>query len=303
MPPGGRDPRFAAEMQRSESGVMVASASWGATSVMRAAASKSPLGWPARMARILGDSRPDQMLRRKSSDTSGARLLRCLRNWDGLWSAISSSIRSWRMRCSWRGQQPHQLSPQRGVGVSFQQRGDDVLYSRGVPVVQLLDHIAELGLLAADASQGKLCLAWANYTVGRSAQSGESHTATLGTSAGGELSAASILCGGHRCGMSVPVARRDNHVNFYNIYCCQKSIQTSRQAECAVTSEVLWALKRVVFLRQGTPNKCRRNSSRSGLARQSSLHRQPGDCEAASLLCVAGWATTSWLFFLASAVG
>jgi hypothetical protein len=34
----------------------------------------------------------------------------------------------------------HVLGPQRGVGVSLQRRGDDVLYFRGIPVVQLLDH-------------------------------------------------------------------------------------------------------------------------------------------------------------------
>jgi hypothetical protein len=48
----------------------------------------------------VGGSRLYQMLRRKSSGTSGARPLRCLRNWDGLRSPISSSVSSWRMRCS-----------------------------------------------------------------------------------------------------------------------------------------------------------------------------------------------------------
>jgi hypothetical protein len=38
----------------------------------------------------VGGSRLDQMLRRKSSSTSGARVLSCLRNWDGLRSPISS---------------------------------------------------------------------------------------------------------------------------------------------------------------------------------------------------------------------
>ena len=67
------------------------------------------------------------------------------------------------------GQPPHQLGPQGGVGVSFWQKDNDILYPRGVPVVQLRDHIAELGLLAADAGQGKLCLG-----------SGEPHGWSLG---------------------------------------------------------------------------------------------------------------------------
>jgi hypothetical protein len=39
------------------------------------------------------------MLRRKLSGAPGARLLRCLRNWDGLQSPISR-VRNWRIRCS-----------------------------------------------------------------------------------------------------------------------------------------------------------------------------------------------------------
>jgi hypothetical protein len=46
-------------------------------------------------------------------------------------------------------------------------------------------------------------LAWANHTAGRSAQNGVSRTATLDTSAGSELSAASMLRRGHLCGMPV----------------------------------------------------------------------------------------------------
>jgi hypothetical protein len=44
--------------------------------------------------------------------------------------------------------------------------------------------------------------AWANHTAGRSAQNGESRTATLDTSAGGELSAASTLRRGRQCGLT-----------------------------------------------------------------------------------------------------
>jgi hypothetical protein len=86
------------------------------------------------------------------------------------------------------GEQPHQLGPQRGVGFSFWRRGNDILYSRGTPVVQLRDHIAELGLLAADAS------AWANHTAGYSAQNSGSRMATLGTSAGGLRSVVPAQC-------------------------------------------------------------------------------------------------------------
>jgi hypothetical protein len=55
------------------------------------------------------------------------------------------------------GQPPHQFGPHRCVGVMFRWRGD-ILHFRGIPVVQLLDHITELYLFAADAGQGKLCL-------------------------------------------------------------------------------------------------------------------------------------------------
>jgi hypothetical protein len=49
--------------------------------------------------------------------------------------------------------------------------------------------------------------AWANHTASRSAQNDGSRTATLDTSAGGELSAASMLLRGHQCGMSILVAK------------------------------------------------------------------------------------------------
>jgi hypothetical protein len=57
-----------------------------------------------------------------------------------------------------RGQPPYELGPQRGVRVSFVWRGDDNLYFCGIPVVQLRVYMEELGLLAADAVQEKLCL-------------------------------------------------------------------------------------------------------------------------------------------------
>jgi hypothetical protein len=61
------------------------------------------------------------------------------------------------MRYSRGGQQPHQLGPQRGVGVTFRWRDDDVFYFRGVPVAQLRNNLAKFGLLIADAGRGKLC--------------------------------------------------------------------------------------------------------------------------------------------------
>jgi hypothetical protein len=51
---------------------------------------------------MLGSSRLDQMVDRKSSDTSGARLLRCRRNRDGLRSPISI-ISSWQIHCPLEG--------------------------------------------------------------------------------------------------------------------------------------------------------------------------------------------------------
>jgi hypothetical protein len=54
------------------------------------------------MISTLRGSRLDQMLRRKSSGTSGARLLRKLRGWDGLLSLISS-VRSWHVHYSFDG--------------------------------------------------------------------------------------------------------------------------------------------------------------------------------------------------------
>jgi hypothetical protein len=56
------------------------------------------------------------------------------------------------------GHPPNELGPERGVSVLIRRRGDNVLYFCGVPVVQELDHVEELGLLAADAGQEKLLL-------------------------------------------------------------------------------------------------------------------------------------------------
>jgi hypothetical protein len=54
--------------------------------------------------------------------------------------------------------------------------------------------------------------------------------------------------------MSNPVKWRDKQVNFYNKYLLllteYTDEQADRQAECAVTGKMLWALKREVFLMQ-----------------------------------------------------
>jgi hypothetical protein len=103
-----------------------------------------------------------------------------------------------------RGRQlPYELGPQHGVWVSFGQRGDDILYSCGIPVVQLRDYVEVLGLLASDVGQENCALAWANHTARRSAQNSRSCTATLDNSAGGEGSAVYTLRRGHQWGMSI----------------------------------------------------------------------------------------------------
>jgi hypothetical protein len=75
-------------------GATLASVGRGATSEMRsaqrAAASKLQFSLQARCACMLGGSLLAQMVRTKSSGASGARLLTCRRNWDGLRSPISS---------------------------------------------------------------------------------------------------------------------------------------------------------------------------------------------------------------------
>jgi hypothetical protein len=101
--------------------------------------------------------------------------------------------------------------------------------------------------------------------------------------------------------MSVLVTWRDNKVNFYNKYLLLLEEYTDRQAECAVTGEVLWALNRAIFLRQGVPDECWRNSGCSRLAHLSSLHRWSGDCELAGLPSISSRVTASQRVFLALA--
>jgi hypothetical protein len=69
-------------------------------SAQRVAASNLTSGWPARAVCTLCGSRLHQVLRREYSGRSRARLLRCLRNCDGLRSPISSCVMIWPARCS-----------------------------------------------------------------------------------------------------------------------------------------------------------------------------------------------------------
>jgi hypothetical protein len=77
---------------------------WAATSLIWSVScesySKWPSAWPAGMASIWDGRRLDHVLGRKSSGTSGGRLLRWRRNCDGLRSPSSSCVRSWRTRWS-----------------------------------------------------------------------------------------------------------------------------------------------------------------------------------------------------------
>ena len=85
-------------------GVILAAAGSGATSQTLSARweaeSRLPSVWPASMACTCGGSRLAKMVRRKSSGTSGARPLRCRRNFEGFRSPISSCERSCLTRCS-----------------------------------------------------------------------------------------------------------------------------------------------------------------------------------------------------------
>ena len=75
-------------------GEMLAVIGWGVTSQIVSArceaTSRLPSVWPVSIACTCGGRRLAQMVRRKSSGTSGARLLRCRRNCDGFQSSISS---------------------------------------------------------------------------------------------------------------------------------------------------------------------------------------------------------------------
>jgi hypothetical protein len=189
-------------------GPTLASAGWVATSEMRsaqrAAASKLRSCWPARMFCMFWGSRLDQMVYRNSSVMSGARPLRCLRNWDGLRSPISSSVSTWRMRCSLEGDS-RRTSSILSVVYGSRSGGEVMMSSTSAAYRWSSCEITWKNLVLSLLTPAKknCSSAWANHTAGRSAQNGGSRTATFDTSAGGELSAASMLRRGHQCGMSV----------------------------------------------------------------------------------------------------
>jgi hypothetical protein len=86
--------------------------------------------------------------------------------------------------------------------------------------------------------------AWANHTAGRSPQNGGSRTATLDASAGDELSAGSMLCRGHQCGMSMHFETTTSTITTVRLLTAQMR---------------LMALKRAVFARpKMSENSCRR---------------------------------------------
>jgi hypothetical protein len=160
----------------------------------------------------------------KSSGTSGAKPLRCLRNWDGLRSPISSTVSNRRMRCSLEGDSRCTSSFRSFVYGS--RSGGEVIISMTSAAyrwsscdITWKNFVVSLLTLAK-----KNCAsARANHTAGRSAHNGGSRTATLDTSTGCEPSATSMLRRGHQCGMSVFV---DNHYNKYS----QLESQTIRKA-------------------------------------------------------------------------
>jgi hypothetical protein len=111
----------------SGSGATLTSVGWGAASMMRSAqwaeAFKSPSGWPARMALTLESSRLDQMLWRKSSGASGARLMRCQKL--GRLAVTHFECQELMDAFFFQGEQQfHQFGLQCGVGVTLQRGGD-----------------------------------------------------------------------------------------------------------------------------------------------------------------------------------
>ena len=81
-------------------GELLAEATLQILSARWEAESRLPSVWLSRMACTCCGSRLAQIVRRKSSGTSGARLLMCRRNCDGFWLPISSCERSCLTRCS-----------------------------------------------------------------------------------------------------------------------------------------------------------------------------------------------------------
>jgi hypothetical protein len=128
----------------------------------------------------------------------------CLRNWDGLRSPISSSVSNWRMRCSLEGDSRCTSSVLSEVYGSRSGR-EVMLSSTSAAYRWSTCEITWENLVFSLLTPAKKNCAstWANHTAELSAQNGGSLTATLDTSPGDELSAASMLRRGHQCGMSI----------------------------------------------------------------------------------------------------
>jgi hypothetical protein len=86
------------------------------------------------------------------------------------------------MRCSLEGDRRFTSLVFSVVWGSRSGRGDDVLHFRGVALVQLQDHVAEL-VIATDAGRGKLRLGLAEPHSWSAGQNGGGRTATLDISA------------------------------------------------------------------------------------------------------------------------
>ena len=106
------------------------------------AESRLPSVWPSSMVFACGGRRLAQMVQRKSSRTFVARPLKCLRNWDGFRSPISSCKRSSsHVLFAWGGQPAHQLCFKPVMGLVVWRRRDDVFYLGGKLLVELWHHV------------------------------------------------------------------------------------------------------------------------------------------------------------------
>jgi hypothetical protein len=123
----------------------------------------------------VGGSRLDQMLRGKSSGTSCARLLRCLRNWDGLRSPISSNMSNWWMRCSLEGDSPC-TSSFRSLVYGSSSGGEVMMSSTSAAYRWSSCEITWENFVVSLLTPGKknCASALANHTAGRSVQNGGS---------------------------------------------------------------------------------------------------------------------------------
>jgi hypothetical protein len=114
-----------------------------------------------------------QRMRSKYSGMSGVRLLRCLRNCNGLWSPTSSSVKSWQACWSLEGDSLFTNSVLSFVLGSF--CCGEVMMSF-TSVVQLCSHTVECHLSLRMPAKVNCASAWANYTAGHFVQNGGSRT-------------------------------------------------------------------------------------------------------------------------------